>query len=206
MDALFENIKSTHRALDLLKKFEGLNLPGLGIQEKYQRILSHYARDIEMVGRLYQKNKTDPPVDRDLPPIAGKITWSRQLFRRVQMPMEAFVKHQNILNTIEAKKIIKNYNKLAKTLLEFEVLYHRGWLRQMEAVKSGLHASILVKNPETSQLLVNFDPNILVLIRETECMIRLGLEIPPTAKFLKARQAGLKENFNNLGVSIFITL
>ena len=130
----------------------------------------------------------------------GKISWARQLFRRVQEPMEAFQAHPSILQGVEAKKIIKNYNKLAKTLLEFEVLYHRGWLRQMEAAKSGLHASLLVKHPESGLLYVNFDPQILTLIRETECMIRLGLEIPPLAKFLKAKQTSFKAYYSDLGV------
>jgi len=40
-------------------------------QEKYTRILVHYGKDIEMVSKIYQKNKNDPPVARDLPPIAG---------------------------------------------------------------------------------------------------------------------------------------
>ena len=71
MDQRFERIVSTQRALWLLRKFEGLGLPNMGIQDKYTRILAHYSRDIEMVSKLYQKNKTDPPVARDLPPIAG---------------------------------------------------------------------------------------------------------------------------------------
>ncbi len=75
MDQRFERISSTQRALWMLKKFEGLNLPNLGVQEKYQRILNHYARDIEMVSKLYQKNKADPPIARDLPPVAGSYTY-----------------------------------------------------------------------------------------------------------------------------------
>jgi len=71
MDQRFERITSTQRALWLLRKFENLGLPNLGIQEKYQRILLHYSRDIDMVTKIYQKNKSDPPVARDLPPIAG---------------------------------------------------------------------------------------------------------------------------------------
>ena len=35
------------------------------------------------------------------------------------------------LQTAEGKKIIKNYNRIAKVLLEFEVLYHREWMRQV---------------------------------------------------------------------------
>ena len=72
MDGKFERISSTQHALWLLRKFERLNLPNLGIQDKYQRILGHYSRDIEMVSKVYQKNKSDPPVARDLPPIAGQ--------------------------------------------------------------------------------------------------------------------------------------
>ena len=67
----------------------------------------------------------------------GKISWARQLFRRIQEPMEAFQRHPTILQGAEAKKIIKNYNKLAKVLLEFEVLYHRGWIRQVPMNHTG---------------------------------------------------------------------
>ncbi|XP_055955514.1 dynein axonemal heavy chain 5 isoform X2 [Patella vulgata] len=200
MDSKFEKIASTQKALYLLRKFERLNLPNLGIQEKYQRILSHYSRDIENVSRLYQKNKTDPPIARDLPPIAGKIAWARQLFRRIQEPMEVFQQHPPILQTSEAKKIIKNFNKLAKVLLEFEVLYHRGWIRQMETVKSGLQAALLIQvvHPESKELFLNFDPQILSMIRETECMSRLGLDIPPIAIKMRAKQIEYKDNYNAL--------
>ena len=46
--------------------------------------------------------------------------------------MEMFQKYPTILQTADAKKIIKNYNKLAKVLLEFEVLYHQAWMKQVE--------------------------------------------------------------------------
>ena len=48
---------------------------------------------------------------------------------------------------------------------------------------------------------MNFDPQLLTLMRETDCMVRLGLEIPPTAKFLQAKQTAFKENYNDLTVS-----
>ncbi len=65
------------------------------------------------------------------PRLAGKIAWARQLFRRIQEPMDTFTQHELILQSPDAKRIIKNYNRLAKVLLEFEVLYHRGWMRQV---------------------------------------------------------------------------
>ena len=112
--------------------------------------------------------------------------------------MEIFQQQTKLLETSEAKKIIKNFNKIAKVLLEFEVLYHRGWLRQVEAARSGLQASLLVRHPETNELYVNFDPQILTMIRETECMARLGLEIPPVAKTMRTKQSDYKEDYNAL--------
>lgn len=48
------------------------------------------------------------------------------------------------------------------------MLYHRGWYRAVEAAKSGLHASLLVKHPETEELYVNFDTQIMELIQEAK--------------------------------------
>lgn len=67
-----------------------LGIPDLGIDEKYQRILQNYGRDIEMVSRIYMKQKLDPPIGRDLPPVAGRIMWARQLSSRIQGPMDLF--------------------------------------------------------------------------------------------------------------------
>lgn len=111
--------------------FHRLGIPNLGIANKYQIILQNYDRDIEMVSKLYSKHKNDPPLARNLPPMAGKILWARQLFHRIQEPMNLFQKHPTVLQTEEAKPIIRNYNRVAKVLLEFEIIYHRGWLQQV---------------------------------------------------------------------------
>lgn len=109
-----------------------LRIPNLGIDEKYQDILLNYGHDVEMVSKLYTKQKNDPPLAHNLPPIAGKILWVRQLFHRIREPMDLFQQHPNVLQSAEAKRIIRNYNKVAKVLLEFEVIYHRGWMQQVK--------------------------------------------------------------------------
>lgn len=84
-----------------------------------------------MISKLYTKQRYDPPLARDQPPIAGKILWARQLFHRIEQPMQLFQQHPSVLKTPEAKPIIRSYNRMAKILLEFEVLYHRAWLQQV---------------------------------------------------------------------------
>ena len=78
---------------------------------------------------------------RDVPPISGRIAWARQLTRRIRNPMDIFQKHPSCLKTPEAAKIIRNFNQLATVLVEFEILYHNGWLKQVEVAKTGTIAS-----------------------------------------------------------------
>lgn len=66
--------------------------------------------------------------------------------------------------------------------------------------KVGLQASLLVKCAESRELYVNFDPQILTQIRETDCMSRMGLDVPPFATVLQQRQDVLKKNYNKLQV------
>ena len=70
--------------------------------------------------------------------------------------------------------------------------------------KSGLEASLLVKHPESNELFVNFDPQILTLIREAECMARLGLEIPPVAIIMRSMQQKFKDLNSALNVSLVL--
>ncbi|XP_039973302.1 dynein heavy chain 5, axonemal [Xiphias gladius] len=198
MDSTFEKIQNTERALNVLKKFERLGIPDLGIDEKYQCILQNYGRDIDMVSRIYMKQKLDPPIERDLPPVAGRIMWARQLYSRIQGPMDLFQQHPGVLSTPEAKRIIRNFNRVARVLLEFEMLYHHSWMKKMEGARVGLQASLLVRSPETGELFVNFDPEILTQIREANCMTRMNLEIPPFAALLQQKQDSLKKNYNKL--------
>ena len=135
--------------------FFRLNIPNLGIDDKYRRILENYGADVDMISKLYTKQKCDPPLGRDQPPIAGKILWARQLFQRIQQPMQLFQEHPAVLQTAEAKPVIRSYNRVAKVLLEFEVLYHRAWLQQVSlymcALQRRLHCQVKRK-PSASLL------------------------------------------------------
>jgi dynein heavy chain len=200
IEAQFNRVHNTERALHMLRRFERLNLPDLGLSEKYVRLLAHFSRDIDAVSRIYQKGKEDPSIGRDLPPMAGRIVWARQLYRRIGHPMAVFEQNGTILQYPEAKKSIRSYNKVAAVFIEYEVLYYRTWVRQCEILTSGVHASLIVKNAETGEYLINFDPEIITLIRETECMKRLKLNIPEEADDIVSRQDIFKHYYDRLKV------
>ena len=79
-------------------------------------IFQNYARDLEMVQKLYEKNKYEPPVPRNSPPVAGCIMWARQLLRRIEQPMQKFAQNKALMASKESKKIVKTYNKVRSCL------------------------------------------------------------------------------------------
>ncbi|NWV93011.1 DYH8 protein, partial [Machaerirhynchus nigripectus] len=192
----FRKIVSSQNSLQLLQRFQNLNMPCL--QEETARtvgcILQHYVAELEATKKIYQAQKDDPPLARNMPPIAGKILWVRQLFRRVNEPINYFHEHSDILASPEGKAVVQSYNKLAYVLVEFEVVYHNAWMKEMSQLQYPLQSTIFVRHPKTEKLLVNFDPHILEIVRETKCMIKLGLEVPEQAVKIAIIEDKLKSN------------
>jgi len=75
---------------------------------------------------------------------------------------------------------------------------------QVAAARTGLMASLIVRHADTRELLVNFDPQIMALIRETEHIGRMGLDVPHDARMLTAQRAVYKKLYNDVVVSLFL--
>ncbi|NXM47653.1 DYH8 protein, partial [Gymnorhina tibicen] len=190
----FRKIVSSQNSLQLLQRFQNLNMPCLQEETAHTVgcILRHYVAELEATKKLYQAQKDDPPLARNMPPVAGKILWVRQLFRRVNEPISYFHKHSDILTSPEGKAVVQSYNKLAYVLVEFEVVYHTAWMKEMSQLQYPLQSTIFVRHPKTEKLLVNFDPHILEIVRETKCMMKLGLEVPEQAVKIAIMEDKLK--------------
>ena len=105
---------------------------------------------------------------------------------------------RNDYEVARSKRIVKIYNKVATALMTFETLWYQAWTRGIERSKAGLRATLIVKHPETKALLVNFDKDIMQLIRESKYMLRLDVEVPESARMVLAQEDKFKRYFNQL--------
>jgi len=197
----FENITSIENSLGLLSTFQSIlqrETLKSDLDSKLNVIFQNYGIELEQVQQLYEKQKHDPPIPRNLPPVAGNITWSRHLLKRIEGPMKQFELNQNVLDGPGARRIIKMYNKLARTLVAFEYLWHQAWVQSIDQAKSGLQATLIIRHPEDQKLYVNFDLELLQLVREAKCLDRMGVDIPESAKIVLFQEDKLKSYYNDL--------
>ena len=185
VNSSFSDTLNVRDGLELLHRFNWMKsierLSG-DLNNKSAVIFQQYGIELDEVEKLYERNKKNPPIGRNLPPVAGHISWSRQLLNRIESPMIIFKKNHDLLRTKDAKRIIKKYNKMARALVGFEYLWYQAWKDSIESAKAGLQATLLVRHPDDGMLYVNFDDEILQLIRETKCLERMGIVIPESAK------------------------
>ncbi|XP_024940596.1 dynein heavy chain 8, axonemal [Cephus cinctus] len=165
-------------ALRLVNRFQKLHLKRLRIDRKYLELVIMYQQEVERVRDRYNEDRSDPPLPRNIPPVAGRILWIRQLYRRVEMPMDIFKTRKRVVMHERMQKCIKIYNALISVFIHYEIIYHKAWYDSAEIVRLALSSPLLIRHPKTNKYCLNFDPYIPEVIREAEHMSRFGLEVP----------------------------
>lgn len=71
-------------------------------------------------------------------------------------------------------------------------------MHSIEVAKQGLQATLIVRHPDDGKLHVNFDWEILQLVREAKCLDRMAIEIPEAAKIVLLQEHKFKGYYNEL--------
>lgn len=194
----FEKISSIDNSLKLLKKFETILKRGslqTELNNKYNIIFNNYGLEMNDIKSEYNASKTNPPLVRNMPTVAGNIMWARHLFHRIKDPMDKFPDLTK--KSKDHRNFITLYNRIGQTLTLFEFMYLRAWCGEIEKSKTGLHALLLWPS-EDKKLYVNLDDEIFQLIREAKCLDRMGVEIPESARIVLLQEEKIKHYYNEL--------
>jgi dynein heavy chain len=96
----------------------------------------------------------------------------------------------------EIRKHVRNHNSLGYTLFSYEYMWRKEWQKEVERAKAGLQATLFIRHYQNLKLYVNFDSEILTLIREAKCLARQSIDIPESAKIVLLQEEKFK-NYNN---------
>ncbi|CAF1413331.1 unnamed protein product, partial [Adineta ricciae] len=184
IDSWFRKSYTVEQSLLFLNKFQDLEGVKIDFADKYNKLLQNFSKELDAVRKIYEKNKEDPPLARNLPPTAGRIIWARQLYKRISIPIKLLQEKMDLNKSEDGKLVIKNFNKIAEALLQYEILFYRNWERSIELIKKGMQSSVFIRHPETKEEYVNFDPQVLEMIKDAQYLSKLGLDIPEVATTL----------------------
>ncbi|XP_048268511.1 dynein axonemal heavy chain 8 [Bombus terrestris] len=165
-------------ALRVVARFQKLKFKHLRIDRKYLELTGLFQKEIEDVRDRYNEDRSDPPIPRNVPPIAGRILWIRQLFRRIESPMEIYKECRRVISHDHMQRCIKIYNALISVFIHYEMIYHKSWYDSSEIVRLALASPLIIRHPDTNKYHLNFDSYIIEVIRESEHMARFDLEVP----------------------------
>lgn len=173
----------------LLDSFDNSLLERLIIKDelecKHINLLQAYSKDLKQVQDIFLAHRNNPSLNsnKNLPPIAGSLSWSRGLIRRVEVPMMKLRQlDKNILNREEAKDVIKIQGSLLALLNDYENIQTSEWSNSIQSCSEEKLNLNLLKRCEKSRFLVmNFDPALVCLLREVKYFLLLGINIPKDA-------------------------
>ncbi|KAF5272454.1 hypothetical protein FQR65_LT04922 [Abscondita terminalis] len=179
-----EKMENVDNVLRLLKRFDKLGFSCLHLEERYLEAFEMFQTEIEELRDLYNEERQDPQIPRNMPPVSGRIMWIRQLYSRIELPMKEFLKHDRVMRHRKSQKCIQLYNSLSCVLIHYEQIYHEAWSKYVTQVRQVLNTPILIVNPQTKRFIVNFNVYILEAIQESENMYKLDLSVPDAAQIL----------------------
>ena len=185
----FDDCSTVYGRFKLLDSFDGLlDRPIIQdeLEKKYVGLVQAYGQDLKSVQELFlQYRDNNCPISWNMPPITGALTWCRGLVERITHPMLKLNQlDKTIIEREEAKEVAKVFTTIVSLLTEFEIQKIDEWARDVEQTSQAkLKLPLIVRNSDTRQISVNFDPALVKLLREVKYFLLLNLRdnVPESA-------------------------
>lgn len=178
------------------------------LEKKHIVLIETYKRDLKAVQEVfvtYSKASADKVDERmiykNMPPVAGALNWTKSLRGRISDPFE---KLKNISPDIKDKEEFQDVSKM-KLAIESKLQEHESKMlldwktKEGEKAKSFLENTLLVRDESNGTLRVNFELQLVSLLREVKYLKMLDdKEIPLDAEKVYSKGETLRKQVNKL--------
>uniref|UniRef100_A0A8C5XER9 Dynein axonemal heavy chain 9 n=1 Tax=Microcebus murinus TaxID=30608 RepID=A0A8C5XER9_MICMU len=158
--------------------------------DKYLVLLRMFSKDLDAVRMIYSQHVQEeaelgfPPVHKNMPAVAGGLRWTQELRQRIQGPFGSFsrVTHP-CMESAEGRRMIQKYEDMLSLLEKYETRLYEEWCQTVsEKSQYNLSQPLLKRDPETRQITVNFNPQLVSVLKEMSYLEPRAMKhVPETA-------------------------
>ncbi|KAK2522493.1 hypothetical protein Q9233_010490 [Columba guinea] len=201
----FDDASDLEHAFKLLDMFGSLlERPVIAADaaDKYSVLISMFSRALDHARLIYSRHiQTElklgsPPVHKNMPPVAGALCWARELRARIQVPFDQFRRIPHLCVSVPAKLLYDHLDSFSLINLIFFLWYqeklYADWSQTVsEKSQYSLTQPLIRRDPETKLVTVNFDPQLVLVLREVSYLSgsRLGAIPPPAAEIYSSKES-----------------
>lgn len=158
------------------------------LEKKYNILLDLYKQELRTVQMLFLQGKEyidkkdeRSPLNKNMPPIAATLYWTDSLKERINEPFLRFISiGKRITDKEEFREIENLYHSIIKIINDYESVKKQNW-DVLSKNSSGDKQKDFILVSKGELLAVNFDPNLLQLLKEIKYLKILNLTIPEEA-------------------------
>ena len=216
----FDDCTTVGMTFKLLDSFEGLlerEIIANDLEKKHMDLLLSYGKNLKDVDAIFKQQQEDPVVARNSAPHSGAVAWARGLVSRIEEPMSKVQQlNKIVMESDEAKDMQLLYNLLIERLAVYEQKHISEWKKNAGQIGEEKLKQCLMAKYESATLdeisaatggdrdwflvRVNFDPDLVCLLREVRYFVLLNVDIPIEALKIYQRSDVLRAQTGNLEI------
>ena len=168
------------------------------LESKHLELIRIFADELKSVQELFNRERDGaasvgkfferdgPPLYVNMPPVSGALAWVQGLLRRLTDPMKSLGQVLALMeDTDEVKDVQRMYESIRTVLCEYEDAMFAKWVGTVDAtLDEKLTLPLLTREPSTSEIAVNFDPQLTRLLNECKYFVLQKKAIPAIAQAL----------------------
>ena len=204
----FDSAAGLEGAFKLIFGFQGLlDRPVIAAEmsSKYPLLITRLDQELETVKQIFDAFKNNPRVGKNMPHTAGALKFAKELRDRIAHDMKEFSNLKKpAFETEEAHRVFKKCTEMMDLLGKYEGTVYEEWAKDVGARSNvNLNLPLLQRDPETKLIRVNFDPQLVAVLREVKYleMTKSKTEIPESAAAIFERNETFRQYIGNLDIA-----
>lgn len=171
------NLESTFKLLNIIGTLIERPIIQGGVVEKLEKIIYMFEAEVDTVKILFDEGlKYGPPIDKNYPPVAGKLIWLDKLSSRITIPAESY-KDQDFVETEETVHVFEKYEEMLGLIQKEEKKTMETWVAALPALIASCLAKTHLLRNNRGLLELNLDDDMVAILREVKYLRNLELDL-----------------------------